>query len=478
MFRAFIADDDTFAVEATYKMFPWEELNVTAVEKIYSPIGLAEKIMTEKPEIVFIDIEMGSVSGLDVMRRCKEEKSDAVFVIISGHDNFDYAHTAMNLGAIYYLLKPIDFADVKNVTKKLKQALLKHDGNEISDHLLSKDSLERFFAVRLFDRSYRFMIALMTDAAYTHMQTALQGIVQHTYKIGEDKYLFVLQDEAFTPEVQNKITQYAKAQQFVLGVSTAFVRGGHIYDSFCQANLLAYQCFICRSGGLLFWPADTDTTLLAKVLDEIFKAVDTKNSTWIEKILERLPHLFIENRYTMHHVVWFYNALIGKINIALNREFPFPHMDEEDLQMYFRNFKELCASLQAYIKDTIEPKEPVGENTHNLWTSILDYIEKNYAKKLRAQDICADLYISSTTLYNAFKSNTNKTFVEYLTCFRLEKAKQLLLISSQTIPEIAESVGIKDHYYFNKVFKKYTDMSPIKFRTQGKDEQHNAPTEN
>ena len=112
MFRAFIADDDTFAVEATYKMFPWEELNVTAVEKIYSPIGLAEKIMTEKPEIVFIDIEMGSVSGLDVMRRCKEEKSDAVFVIISGHDNFDYAHTAMNLGAIYYLLKPIDFADV------------------------------------------------------------------------------------------------------------------------------------------------------------------------------------------------------------------------------------------------------------------------------------------------------------------------------------------------------------------------------
>ena len=141
MFRAFIADDDEFAVEATYQMFPWKELNVTKIEKIYSPCGLADKILTEKPQIVFIDIEMGDVSGLDIIRQCKEEDSDTIFVIISGHDNFHYAHTAVNLGAIYYLLKPIDFSDVKNVTEKLTRALEKNMRNDISDHLLTKDSL-------------------------------------------------------------------------------------------------------------------------------------------------------------------------------------------------------------------------------------------------------------------------------------------------------------------------------------------------
>lgn len=470
MFRAFIADDDEFAVEATYQMFPWKELNVTKIEKIYSPCGLADKILTEKPQIVFIDIEMGDVSGLDIIRQCKEEDSDTIFVIISGHDNFHYAHTAVNLGAIYYLLKPIDFSDVKNVTEKLTRALEKNMRNDISDHLLTKDSLEQFLSAQLSDCDYRFLVGIMTHAERYHVQSLLQNTVASVYKIGEKKYLFLIKEEPFTAEIQAALMQYAKARQFVLGVSSAFHKSGRIYDSFCQANFLSYNLFIHPSGALFYWPTDIDTNFLAQLLDEVFGAVDAKNISWIDDILKRLPGLFVENRYTMHHVVWFYNALIGRINIALNREFPFPQMDEEDLQMYFQNLTELCASLRAYIKETVKPQMDSKENSRDLWTGILSYIEQNYMKKIRAQDICSDLFISSTTLYNAFKINTHGTFVEYLTCFRLEKAKQLLLVSPKTIPEIAEAVGIKDHYYFNKVFKKYTGLPAVQYRNQRKDE--------
>ncbi len=125
MFLAFIVDDDKYAVEATYMMFNWEELNISKVEKIYSPNNLTEKILSETPDVVFIDVEMGSVSGLDIIRECKEKGSDAHFIIISGHDNFTYAHTAVNIGAIHYLLKPIDYQDADTVTEKLKKLLKK-----------------------------------------------------------------------------------------------------------------------------------------------------------------------------------------------------------------------------------------------------------------------------------------------------------------------------------------------------------------
>ena len=52
MFKAFIVDDDKFVAEATYMMFPWDELNVDKIEKIYDPQGLTEKILLEKPNLI------------------------------------------------------------------------------------------------------------------------------------------------------------------------------------------------------------------------------------------------------------------------------------------------------------------------------------------------------------------------------------------------------------------------------------------
>ena len=131
MFRAFIIDDNKYAVEATYHALCWEELGVSQIEKIYTSNGLTQRILKEKPHLVFIDIEMHDVSGLDIIDECKAKGSDALFVIITGHDNFKYAHAAVNLGVVYYLLKPIDPDDVAILTKKLKISMLGFINNDI-----------------------------------------------------------------------------------------------------------------------------------------------------------------------------------------------------------------------------------------------------------------------------------------------------------------------------------------------------------
>lgn len=53
MFKAFIADDDVLAVENIYISFDWERLGVSDVVKIYNPHALSDKIMSERPHIVF-----------------------------------------------------------------------------------------------------------------------------------------------------------------------------------------------------------------------------------------------------------------------------------------------------------------------------------------------------------------------------------------------------------------------------------------
>lgn len=469
MFRAFIIDDNKYAVEATYHALCWEELGVSQIEKIYTSNGLTQRILKEKPHLVFIDIEMHDVSGLDIIDECKAKGSDALFVIITGHDNFKYAHAAVNLGVVYYLLKPIDPDDVAILTKKLKISMLGFINNDISAHLSTKDSLDSYLSENLKDENYRFIICNLTDGQKTLLQSIISTYIFKTYQIGKYKYLFIVKNDDITTELLKELDILAKEQQIVISISDAFNKSVSMYKHFNDTNLLSYHHFLQQSGCLLSASSPSpDTAILKDILDGLFLAIDTNYLQGIENVLNSLPHLFSKQNYTMTHVVWFYNALIGRINIIHNT-FPFSQMDEEELKTNFQNFSNLCAALLSNIKETIAQDINPSENTSDLWRKILDYIENNYAKKIQAKDVCADLYISQRTLYNIAKANTGETFFEYLTRFRIEKAKHLLLASSMSIPEIADNIGLRDHYYFNKVFKKHTGVTPYKYKSVGSD---------
>lgn len=55
-------------------------------------------------------------------------------------------------------------------------------------------------------------------------------------------------------------------------------------------------------------------------------------------------------------------------------------------------------------------------------------------------------------------------FIDYLTNYRMEKAKQLLISADSLIYEISEAVGYSNSNYFSKLFKKYTGVSPEEYK--------------
>lgn len=95
---------------------------------------------------------------------------------------------------------------------------------------------------------------------------------------------------------------------------------------------------------------------------------------------------------------------------------------------------------------------------------VVDYIELNYAKQITLDDIAQNCGISRNYLPHAFKKETGKSVVEYITDFRLEKAAKLLKTTTMSVQDIGNKVGYSDNNYFTKTFRKRFGDTPTKYR--------------
>ena len=96
----------------------------------------------------------------------------------------------------------------------------------------------------------------------------------------------------------------------------------------------------------------------------------------------------------------------------------------------------------------------------------LDYVRDHYEDKdLSIESICDYLNVSAAYFSTVFKRETGKTFINYLTDFRMEKAVRMLLEKNEKTYVIAQAVGYSDPNYFSYAFKKKYGMSPSKYRT-------------
>ena len=84
--------------------------------------------------------------------------------------------------------------------------------------------------------------------------------------------------------------------------------------------------------------------------------------------------------------------------------------------------------------------------------------------------IAAGVGMSPSYFSSIFSREMGKTFVEYLTEIRMEKAKELLVCSSLKTSEVGYQVGYKDPHYFSYIFKKTLGCSPKEYRSRRKGE--------
>ncbi len=101
----------------------------------------------------------------------------------------------------------------------------------------------------------------------------------------------------------------------------------------------------------------------------------------------------------------------------------------------------------------------------NFIKMVSDFIKANYAYKLHVADIAETINLNSRYLSRIFKQQKGVTIQEYIIKYKVKKA-QSLLDKGFNVCETARAVGYEDAFTFSKIFKKYTGISPTKYKTE------------
>lgn len=120
----------------------------------------------------------------------------------------------------------------------------------------------------------------------------------------------------------------------------------------------------------------------------------------------------------------------------------------------------VCEKLQ----ETVQQERQAS--TRSFVSRAVEYVQEHYSdRNITIESVCRELGVSAAYFSTIFKKETGKTFISFLTDYRMEKAVELLMTTSDKTYIIAEKVGYADPNYFSYAFKKQYSMSPSKYRT-------------
>lgn len=93
------------------------------------------------------------------------------------------------------------------------------------------------------------------------------------------------------------------------------------------------------------------------------------------------------------------------------------------------------------------------------------YLEKHYSESINREDIEQIVHLNADYLNRIFKASTGYSLMEYIQYYRIQRGKELLIKTSETISDISLNVGYESPAYFSKIFKKLTGITPQEYRT-------------
>ena len=140
MYSVFLVDDEPIVLEGIRSKINWEEAGFSfAGEATDGEIALS-MIHELKPDILITDIKMPFMDGLELAAAIKKTQPWIKIIILSGHDEFDYAKKAISIGIEDYLLKPFTAEEVLESLKKVSVQIDK-ERTQLSDITKMKEEL-------------------------------------------------------------------------------------------------------------------------------------------------------------------------------------------------------------------------------------------------------------------------------------------------------------------------------------------------
>jgi two-component system response regulator YesN len=153
LYRLIIADDEPIIREGLFRRINWASLGYEVAAVFEDGSNVLDFLKKQQVDVLLTDIRMYQVSGLQAAREIHVRYPWMKVILFSGYREFEYAQEARRCGVYEYILKPIDFAELKGILTQLK--------NDLDRHAREDDVLKSFGV-----EEYEQLITLIHSLSY------------------------------------------------------------------------------------------------------------------------------------------------------------------------------------------------------------------------------------------------------------------------------------------------------------------------
>ncbi|MEW9700249.1 response regulator [Paenibacillus sp. SI8] len=524
MQKIIIVDDEQIFREYLRTALDWETYGFEICAEAKNGLEALEEVEKHLPDIALVDITMPFMDGLSLTEILKERFPSTSVVLITGHNEFDYARKAVKLGVEDYILKPFSKDELMLTLLKLQKehqkvreekSTLKENlqlmKESFLNHLLSADynhsEAETELKLQQFGESFEapcFVVAcieidnmdqrwnkvserLLWKYAVTNiLNEALEESENHLIFNGPEGRIICLVEHhsAIAGEIpvlsgyEKLCFLIKKYLKFTITVGVGRSQAGYrgIRTSYQEAleslqnkfvlgsdRVIAYGTPSLEAGNQVFYPAEAHEDLLVQLR--------MQNLDHVNKKLEEIFHSIRERRLSLDYT---YVISMGLISVCLSYVTEAGHPIEDCFGEGFYPYSEIkkMESVEAtldWIKQLFKQAiDYAGKHrktrSSKIAQSAKEYIETSYADPgLQLEQIAQQVFINSSYLRAVFKKEIGMTVTDYVTHVRMQKAKELLGKGNIRLADVAELIGFSDPSYFSKSFKKFFGYSPSEY---------------
>lgn len=222
-----------------------------------------------------------------------------------------------------------------------------------------------------------------------------------------------------------------------------------------------------------FWEerhARHDTFDISFLKKDLRQALVQQDKEKVSSVFEELSALFTEFHPAREQVVnacanlyYFFLSYVEE-DALIKEEMPYPSVVMEILLECFTLKAHTCWLLKfgSWVGNTMENFHS-GSKTDKIVEAAKEYVRENYGEKLTLAAIASKIGISQGYLSSVFKKQTGGNLNDYINQIKIEKAKELLEKHEYMMYEISDMLGFENPYYFSKVFKKLTGITPSEY---------------
>ena len=523
MYKLLIVEDEKWEREGLRAFLNWEDMGIELVGCACNGAEGVKMAKAYQPDIIITDIIMPKIDGIEMSRNIRTFLPDAVILVLSGYDEFNYAKQSFDFNAFAYLLKPIEkreFEDTiekvldtlneKNIHKKEKNLLENQWKNYICtdqdrtfiDLLEGRVELKSIIdywsmdKLKVLGKKVVVILSLYTDSNKPAFEDGLwDDLRQEALKIinnllgargtavfpsGFQKELVICLEPPFSIEqLETALNQIINKLDEKLGIKS--IAGiGEVVDnlemapqSYLQAREAIGFRFLANFGELLFYHKiinkNCDKASMTSQLFERSNLLSKKIAHSIQKgnmqeCSALIDDFIILLRTDMSRSKILFNCflmdIVNELNmVSLYNSYKNIYTDLSMLNSLSQTKKYIIDFLNRIVSNT-----KTGYSKDKIIEQILKIVEERYSEELDLQIISEEIHLSPYYIGSIFKEYTGKNFNQYLNDYRINKAKEMLLSKNMKVSCLAEKVGIPNTSYFCTLFKSKFGISPGKYK--------------